>query len=366
MEPTTEDLYISIIAGGVGTRLWPKSRRSSPKQFLHIGPGASLLQRTYGRIAPLTPPDRIFVICVSEQRAAVLEQLPELPVENVIGEPRGRNTAMAIGLAAASISARDADATMISVGSDHFIGDEAAFRQSLLAAADAARSGDYLVTIGIEPTDPDTGLGYIRRGEPAGRYRGLDVFNVRDFKEKPDLATAKAYLESGEYSWNSNYFAWGLSSIFGAFANHAPGIGESLSRIRAAAGTDDFEAAIDNEYRDAGSVAIDTAILERSDNVLTVPGIFAWADIGSWSGAYAAATSDGENFRSGDLSGSVIFQDSRGCLVDGGDRLVAIVGLEDAVVIDTADALLVCSREKSEQVGRLVERLAEEGFRDQL
>ena len=361
-EQPPENLYVSIIAGGVGTRLWPKSRRSSPKQFLQIGPGASLIQRTYHRIAPLTSPDRIFVICLSEQREAVLQQLPDLPAENVIGEPRGRNTAMAIGLAASAIAARDDEAAMISVGSDHFVGDEDAFRRTLLGAAAAARSGDYLVTVGIDATEANTGYGYIRRGEQAGNFRGIDVFRVKEFREKPDSATAEAYFASGEYSWNSNYFAWSVKSIISAFAKHAPEIGESLIRIRAAVGTSDIQAAIEAEYRNAESVAIDAKILELSDNVLTVPGNFPWADIGSWSGAYAAASPEGENFRTGELSGRVIFENSRGCLVDSRGRLVAIVGLENTVVIDTADALLVCSRENSEMVGRLVERLSEEGF----
>ena len=357
-----ENLYVSIIAGGVGTRLWPKSRRSSPKQFLQIGPGASLIQQTYRRIAPLTSPNRMFVICLREQREAVLRQLPELPPENVIGEPRGRNTAMAIGLAAAVIAARDDDAVMISVGSDHFVGDEAAFRQTLLTAAAAAQSGDYLVTIGISPTEASTGYGYIHRGAPVGGFEGIEVFDVEDFEEKPDAATAEAYLASGEYLWNSNYFAWSVKSIFRAFEEHAPQIGGSMARIRADGGT----AAVEREYQEVESIAIDTAILERSGNVLTVPGKFPWADVGSWSGAYVAATPEGDNFRTGDLGGRVVFEDSRGCLVDSRDRLVAIAGLEDVVIIDTPDALLVCSRDKSELVGRLVERLDEEGLRDLL
>ena len=362
MTEPPENLYVSIIAGGVGTRLWPKSRRSSPKQFLRIGPGASLIQRTYDRVAPLTSPDRMFVICLREQRETVLRQLPELPPENVIGEPRGRNTAMAIGLGAAVIAARDDDAVMLSLGSDHFVGDEDAFRQTLLAAAAAARSGDYLVTIGVNPTEASTGYGYIHRGARVGSFAGVEVFDVEDFEEKPDAPTAEAYLTSGEYLWNCNYFAWNVESIFRAFEEHAPRIAGSIARIRADAST----VTIEREYEKAEAVAIDTAILERSDNVLTVPGKFPWADVGSWSGAYVAATPEGDNFRTGDLEGRVVFEDSRGCLVDSRDRLVAVAGLEDVVIIDTPDALLVCSRDKSELVGRLVERLGTEDLQDLL
>lgn len=361
-----EDLHISIIAGGVGTRLWPRSRKSTPKQLLNLIPGGSLIQQTYKRIAPLTSPNRVFVICLADQVDAVCDQLPEIPGENVVGEPQGRNTAMAIGLAAARIGSVDENAAMISIGSDHFIGDDDAYRRTLLAAADAARSGDHLVTIGIEPTEAHTGLGYIHRGEKFRAYRGIDVFHVEEFREKPDRESAERYVASGEYFWNSNYFAWRVESINKAFRRHAPGLYDSLARIRFAMGTESVGKVIAEEYRKVDPMPIDTAIIEKADNVLTVPGAFPWADIGGWSAAYTVAQPDGENFRTGRLDGKVIFHDSRGCLVDGRDRLVAVVGLEDVVIVETEDALLVCSRKKSELVGELVKNLAGEGLEDLL
>ena len=350
----TEQPYVAIISGGVGTRLWPRSRRRSPKQLIELAGGRSLIRNTLDRMLPLTSPDRVFVVTIGDQQEAVRAQLPEIPPENVIAEPAGRNTAMAIGLAIAHIAAADPNAMMISVGSDHFIGDDEAYRGTLRAAAAAAADGEHLVTVGIAPTSPDTGYGYIHRGEIVATHAGVEIRRVLDFKEKPALNLARQYFESGEYLWNGNYFIWRVSAALAAYAEFAADIRAEMDAVAVAIGTDGYDEALSGAYARVRRAPIDTAIIEKASNVLTVPGMFPWVDVGTWSGAYEIAAERDGNFRTGLLDGKVLFVDSSGCLVDSGDRVVAVVGLEDVVVIDTEDALLVCAREKSQLVGEVV------------
>ncbi len=354
--------YIAIISGGVGTRLWPRSRRRSPKQLINLAEGHSLIQNTLDRISPLTSPERTFVITVGDQQDAVREQLPDIPPVNIIAEPDGRNTAMAIGLAIAHIAAADPNALMISVGSDHFIGDDGAYRATLRAAAAAAADGEHLVTIGIAPTSADTGYGYIRRGEAIGAHAGIEICKVLEFKEKPALDVARRYVGSGDYLWNGNYFIWRVSAALSAYAEFAPDIGAEIDSIVAAIGTDRYSTVLAETYGRVRKSPIDTAIIENAPNILTVPGHFPWVDVGTWSGAYEVASPQNGNFRTGSMRGKVLFVDSSGCLVDSGDRTVALVGLKDVVVIDTDDALLVCNRDEAQRVGDVVNRLAEEGL----
>jgi mannose-1-phosphate guanylyltransferase len=354
--------YIAIISGGVGTRLWPRSRRRSPKQLINLAGGRSLIQNTLDRVSPLTSPERTFVITIGDQQDAVRAQLPDIPPANIIAEPEGRNTAMAIGLAIAHIAAADPNALMISVGSDHFIGDDEAYRATLRAAVAAAADGKHLVTVGITPTSADTGYGYIRRGEVIGAHAGVEICKVLEFKEKPALDVARRYFESGDYLWNGNYFIWRVSAALVAYAEFAPDIGAEIDSVVAAIGTDRYPTVLAETYGRVRKTPIDTAIIEKATNVLTVPGHFPWVDVGTWSGAYEIASPQNGNFRTGSTHGKVLFVDSTGCLVDSGDRTVALVGLKDVVVIDTEDALLVCNRSEAQLVGDVVNRLAEEGL----
>ena len=354
--------YIAIISGGVGTRLWPRSRRQSPKQLIQLAAGRSLIQQTFARIAPLTSPQRIFVVTVAEQEDAVRGQLPELPSENIIAEPEGRNTAMAIGLAISHIAAVDPNAMMISVGSDHFIGDDEAYRRTLQAAMGGASEGKHLVTVGISPTSPDTGYGYIQRGKVIGTHAGIEIFQVLDFKEKPSVEVARKYIQSREYLWNGNYFIWRIPAALAAYAEFAPDILRKMNDLLEAVGRDNYSAVLVDTYKHVRAVPIDTAIIEKASNVLTVPGQFPWIDVGTWSGAYKIADMHDGNYRTGSRHGRVLFLDSMGCLVDSSDRTIVLIGLEDVIVIDTDDALLVCARDEAQRVGDAVGRLGEEGL----
>lgn len=363
MNPGPDDQpYITIISGGVGTRLWPRSRRRSPKQLIKLAAGRSLIQNTFSRISPLTSPERILVVTVGDQQDAVRTQLPEIPPENVIAEPEGRNTAMAIGLAISHVAAAAPNAMMISVGSDHFIGDDEAYRATLRAAASAAADGEHLVTVGIAPTSPDTGYGYIRRGVVIGTHAGIEICEVLEFKEKPALDVARRYVDSGDYLWNGNYFIWRVSAALSAYAEFAPDIRTEMDSVIDAIGTDRYATVLAETYGRVRKVPIDTAIIENAPNVLTVPGNFPWVDVGTWSGAYDIASAQDGNFRTGSTDGKVLFFDSSGCLVDSSDRTVAVVGLKNVVVIDTDDALLICARDEAQLVGDVVKRLAEEGL----
>lgn len=357
-----EQPYIAIISGGVGTRLWPRSRRQSPKQLIQLAAGRSLIQQTFARIAPLTSPQRIFVVTVAAQEDAVRVQLPVLPPENIIAEPEGRNTAMAIGLAITHIAAVDPDAMMISVGSDHFIGDDEAYRRTLQAAMGGASGGKHLVTVGISPTSPDTGYGYIQRGEVVGTHAGTEIFQVLDFKEKPSVEVARKYIRSQEYLWNGNYFIWRIPAALAAYSEFAPDILERMNVLLGAVGRDSYSAVLADTYKHVRAVPIDTAIIEKATNVLTVPGQFPWIDVGTWSGAYKIADAHGGNYRTGSRQNKVLFLDSMGCLVDASDRAIVLIGLEDVIVIDTDDALLVCARDEAQRVGDVVSRLGEEGL----
>lgn len=365
-EPSPE-LYVALIAGGGGTRLWPASRRRMPKQLMPLAGPRSLLQLAAERVLPLCGARRLYVVTAHDLVALVRAQLPEIPAAQVIGEPLPRNTAMAIGLAAACIARQDPGAIMASLGSDHLIHDVEGFRRSLRLAARAAAAGNCLVTIGVEVRSPHTGYGYIERGE-AVRVDGATVFRVRAFKEKPDLALATQYWQSGNYYWNTNYFVWRVDALFQAFHAHAPDLAAGLERIRAALGTDAEAAVIHDVFQQAPSVPIDTAIMEKADNLLVVPGTFDWVDVGSWSDLDILAQPDGANFILAPEQTAALLVDSAGCLVYGftTKRLIAGVGLQDLIIVDTPDALLVLPRARAQDVREIVNRLAEQGRTDLL
>ncbi len=365
-EPSPE-LYVALIAGGGGTRLWPKSRRHMPKQLMPLAGPRSLLQMTAERVLPLCGARRLYVVTSRDLAELVRAQLPEVPPAQVIGEPVARNTAMAIGLAAAYIARQNPQAIMASLGSDHLIHDVEGFRRSLLLAARAAASGTCLVTIGVEVRSPHTGYGYIERGEEV-RVDGATMFGVRAFKEKPDLALATQYWRSGKYYWNTNYFVWRVDALFQAFHTYAPDLAAGLERIRAALGTDAEAAIIHEVFQHAPSVPIDTAIMEKAANLLVVPGTFDWVDVGSWSDLRIIAQPDGANYILAPEQTATLLVDSAGCLVHGftTKRLIAGVGLEDIIIVDTPDALLVLPRGRAQDVREIVNRLTEQGRTDLL
>lgn len=357
----SKDPFIAIVAGGAGTRLWPRSRTGHPKQLLDFGQGESFIRQTYRRVAPLTAPDRLMVITGPELAEVIARELPELEPSQIICEPSPKGTAPAITLAAAHASRRDQNPTLITVGSDHYIGDVDAFRTCLRSAAAAARATGGLLTVAVRPTHPDTGMGYIHVGESAGSFGGIPVHRTRQFVEKPDQATAAGYVAGGQHLWNCNYFAFSTASLAAALGRHAP----HLKRLLAALiRTKDFAGELQRHWPGLPSEAIDTALMERAENVFTVPAEFDWADIGSWDGVYKIAKSvpgPTANFVAGGEHLGHEFLGSRGCLVDAESRPVAVIGLEDVVIVESEDAVLVCRRDRAQEVAAVLARLRSDG-----
>jgi len=361
MAQVNNDTFIVVLAGGQGSRFWPLSRGSKPKQFLSMtGDGESLIQATVRRVVPLVSLERVLVVA-SDQLAPLVRQ--HVPAAGIVVEPEARNTAACIGLAAVAAAVREpkGDPILVVLPADHAVADEGRLRGALQEAVDAARTSDNLVTIGIPPTSPHTGYGYIKRGEHvAGR-----AYKVDRFFEKPSAQRAKKYLEQGGYSWNSGMFVWRASVILNAFKSHMPDMYQGLERIRIAleAGQALGESAsIAEIFSGLESISIDFGVLEHARNCVVIDAEpFGWNDVGSWD-QWA------ENFvadENGNLiHGDAVVIDSTGCVVRSEGRLVAAVGLEDVVIVDSGDAILVVSRENVQDVRKVVAELKARGRND--
>jgi mannose-1-phosphate guanylyltransferase len=348
-------MFALILAGGAGTRLWPLSRASLPKQLLALTGGDTLMQMTVKRILPIIPPGNIFVATNREYGALIKQQVPELLPGNIIEEPSPKNTAPCIGLAAAQMSRLDPSAVMASLHADHFIANEEAFRQSLLAAGELAQQG-YLVTLGITPDRPETGYGYIQRGPDLGQFNHHQVYQVSRFLEKPDLATAQRFVASGEYYWNSGIFIWQLSTLLHAFQEYLPEFYDQLGQMEQAMAAGQ---AIDPIWHKIRSESIDVGIMERATKVAVVPVDFGWNDVGSWAAIHEINLKD--EYGNVALGVEHLAFDTTGMMVQGNGRLIATIGLQDIVIVDTEDALLVCAKDKVQDIKKVVEWLKSQG-----
>jgi mannose-1-phosphate guanylyltransferase len=352
-----QDIHIAILAGGSGTRLWPLSRRATPKQLLNLVGGRSLLRRTVDRVLPLVSPERIYILTGPEHAAAIHAQLPELLAENLFIEPSPRGTAPCLGLAAARLRERHpAQSVMISLHADHMILDEERFRAALLATVTAARKG-YLVTVGIVPSCPETGFGYIERGRQVFSDQGLPVYRVARFTEKPPLREAQEFVASGRFYWNAGYFAWTLDNILEEFQRLRPELYARLDAMVAAYGSPSYE----RIWEQIAPLSIDVGIMERARQVAVAPCDMGWSDIGSWSALQDILPRD----EAGNVAlgkGTHVALDTRNSLVYSGKRLVATIGLEEMIVIETDDALLVLPRSRAQDVSALVQELRARGL----
>ncbi len=352
-----ESTYALIMAGGAGTRLWPLSRQRTPKQALPLFDGQSLFGLTVARLLPWLPPERIFVLTNAEQMALLHAQAPMLDEANFILEPEGRGTAACIGLGALHVLARDAQARMIVLPADHYIRMPEAQRAALEAALHFA-ADDYLVTLGITPTFPATGYGYIRRGERLGTYGALTGYTVQQFVEKPSLEVAQHYLSSGEYTWNSGMFIWKAQRILDEIARYMPPLHAALTQLRAAWDTPAFASLLPQVWSTLPKVSIDYGVMEHAQRVAVVPVEMGWSDVGSWDALLELLADETGCWWQGDVL-ALDAQRTLGIAADG--RKVVLVGVEDLLVIDTPDALLVLPRGASQRVREVVERLQRQG-----
>jgi mannose-1-phosphate guanylyltransferase len=357
-----DHLYAVIMAGGRGTRFWPLSRNNRPKQLLNItgsAPGG-LIRKTIELINPIIPVSRIKVVTTLSQADAIKKAVPEVADKNIIPEPMGRNTAPAIGISALFAERDDPDAVMAILPSDHYIEDDQRFRETIVAGAHQASKGDFIVTIGIPPRSPETGYGYIESDELIDSE--CEIYSVKSFREKPDINTAKLFIKKGNYFWNSGIFIVRASSMLGEVERYLPHHYKWLMKIKSSFGRDEESAVMREAYQNMEAISIDYGVIEKSKYVLMVKGEFGWNDVGSWPSAaqYWSKDSDGNAF-----IGEVINLDSSQCIVYSPKKPVALLGVKDLVVVEEEDVILVCRKDMSQDVRKLVEILQSQG-RDEI
>lgn len=354
----SDSLYVLVMAGGRGTRFWPRSRKAHPKQCLELRDEKSLLLHTVERISPLVPTARVLVVTAAPMAEAVRAQLPDLPPENVLVEPEGRNTAACVGWGSLEVAkrAQDGSAVVAVLPADHVVRDAEEFRATLAACAEVAAGTSSLVTIGIEPTHPETGFGYLEVGE-AHSHGDRSYFRVDRFVEKPDAATAADYLAAGRFLWNAGMFVFSCDTIASAYAAHLPDTWATLLEIV------DAPATLAERYATLERISIDHGIMERTENVVCFRGSFGWSDVGSWN-SLAAHLPKNEVGRG--LVREAISVDSRNCVVHAPGKVVALVGVEGLVVVDTEDALLVCRAERAQEVREVISQLEARDLKDLL
>lgn len=345
----------TIMAGGKGERFWPKSRTNLPKQFLSLTKdGETMIQKTANHLLNLMDYEDIFVVTNAAYAALVHEQLPQLPVENILLEPCGRNTAPCIGLAAHMVQKKyGSDAVMLVLPSDHLIRCEELYIDTLRRAADAAADGQRLVTIGITPAYPETGYGYIKFAKKS-RHGMTGVYAVECFVEKPNLEKAKEYLSSGSYLWNSGMFVWKAGVILEKLQEHMPNLAKGLQEIADVIGQEDFQTVLEQKYPTLESQSIDFGVMEKASDIFTLPGSFGWDDVGNWLAVERINdTNDYGNY----IEGDVITIGTEHTTICGGKRLIAAVGVQNMVIVDTGDAVLICDKEHTQDVKKVLEVL---------
>ena len=344
-----------IMAGGKGERFWPRSRKSLPKQFLSLtDDGKTMIQLTIERLKPIVSIDDIYIVTNKDYKNLVIEQIQGIKEENILLEPIAKNTAPCIGLAAMHIKKKYEDAVMLVLPSDHLIKYNEIYIDTLREAISVAQEDNNIITIGITPSYPETGYGYINFGRDEDDVKRNGVYRVKRFVEKPNLETAKEYLSSGKYLWNSGMFVWKASTIIENFEKLLPDMHDGLNKIYETIGTDQEEMILEREFTNFKSESIDYGIMERASNIYTIPGSFGWDDVGSWlSLERINKTNDDGNV----IKGNVITINSKNSIIQAQDKLIAVIGMKDFIVVDTDDALLIANKDSTQDVKKVIENL---------
>ncbi len=363
-------VFVAIMAGGGGTRFWPLSREEHPKQMLPIISDRSMIWETVERIRPLVKPERILIVTARTQAEKLHREVPQIPWENFLMEPVGRNTAPCLCLAALKIRKKYPQAVMIALPADHFIADRRGFAKTLRAAVAFAQKRDFLITLGVIPTEPETGYGYIQKGEALGRHYGLPVFRVKGFREKPSRAKARAYLRKGDHFWNSGMFVWGVRVFLKAVEEFLPQLHEEMTSLVPWLGTSRERKSLEAVYNRIQPISVDFGIMEKAKNVALVEAQFPWNDVGSWAALDKIWPCDPQgNITGGKRTrgrGKILAIDSSGCLIHGNEKLIAVIGLKDMVVVEGRDAFLVCPRSRAQDVRHVLTLLREKGWKEYL
>lgn len=344
-------IYAVVMAGGVGSRFWPRSKEKTPKQLLKIFGENTMIQDTVERLDGLVENENIYVITNKVQREEIISQLSHVPSENIIEEPFGRNTAACIGLASIIIEKKDDDAVMIVLPADHIIKEQDKFLSTLKTAADFAYESKGLVTIGITPTRPETGYGYIQIDD---RKVAENIYKVYTFAEKPNYATAVRFVESGDFLWNSGMFIWHTSAILKEMQMHLPDLYDGLQKVKHSLDNDDYENVLNNVYGQLKNISIDYGIMEKSNKVFLTKGEFSWSDVGSWEEVYQLSGKDEDGNAK---KGNIYTDQTTGSYIYSPDKFAAVVGVDNLIVINSDDALLIVKREQSQDVKKIVDHL---------
>lgn len=349
-----------IMAGGRGERFWPKSRQGLPKQFLRLIGDKTMLQRTVSRVEKLLAPENIYIITAEKHREIVRHQVPEIPQENIILEPCGRDTAAAVGLAAVIVQQKNVTGVMIVLPADHYIADEDRFAAVLRGAVDAAAE-NRAVTIGITANRPETGFGYIAQGQFYKSFAGIPSYQVERFMEKPDHKQALRFLESGCYFWNSGIFIWRADLIRRLISEHIPPLAEGLEEIEKATGTNRYPQVLQDVYAKLPKISIDYGVMEKAQGVLMVPGDIGWDDVGSWTAL--------ESYKEKDMNGNIldgqgVLVDTKNTMVQASEKVVATLGVHDLIVVEDEGSILICHKQKAQELKKVIKALQENGYKE--
>lgn len=343
--------YVAIMAGGIGSRFWPMSRTNYPKQFLDIlNTGKTLIQATYDRFSSFIPAENIFVVTSTEYVNIVKTQIPEIPLQNILGEPSRKNTAPCIAYISFKLLSADPGASLIIAPADHLILDNIAFTKVCLEALSFVNKHNAFITLGITPTSPNTGYGYIQYEQPSVTD---NVYKVKTFTEKPNLELAKTFVSSGEFLWNAGIFVWQVKNIITAFENLLPEMHEVFYTEKDKFNTPAETAALQTIYPLCTNISIDFGIMEKADNVYVIPSSFGWSDLGTWNSAYELLNKDSHS--NALASNNVMVIDSNNCVVHSApEKLVVLQGMDGYIVVDTADVLLICKKEMEQEIKEFV------------